>query len=105
MKEQGEMPGPGRAPLVGEVEKLAAPEKSCAFREILHPAGACGRYFAATVTARRFRPLARRRLITNRPFLVAIRTRNPWVLFRDVLLGWNVLFMTHLPSSGRPEGI
>jgi hypothetical protein len=33
-------------------------------------------------TARRLRPLARRRFSTWRPFLVAIRTRNPWVFFR-----------------------
>jgi hypothetical protein len=44
-------------------------------------------YFEAMVTANRFRPLARRLLMTSRPFLEDIRTRNPWVLFRDVLLG------------------
>jgi hypothetical protein len=30
-------------------------------------------------TARRFRPFARRRFNTRRPFFVLIRTRNPWV--------------------------
>ncbi len=45
-----------------------------------------------TQTARRLRPLARRRLMTARPFLVRIRTRKPWVRFRRVVLGWYVLF-------------
>jgi hypothetical protein len=40
-----------------------------------------------------FRPFARLRLITNRPFLVAIRARNPWDLLRFITLGWNVLFI------------
>jgi hypothetical protein len=40
-----------------------------------------------------FRPLARRRFNTSWPPLVAIRARNPWVFFRLLLLGWNVLFM------------
>jgi hypothetical protein len=46
-----------------------------------------GSYLAAMLTANRFRPLARRLLMTSRPFLVDMRTRNPWVLFREVLLG------------------
>ena len=33
-------------------------------------------------TVRRFRPLARRRFKTRRPFLVLIRTRKPWVRAR-----------------------
>ena len=33
-------------------------------------------------TVRRFRPLARRRFSTSRPFLVLIRTRNPCVFLR-----------------------
>jgi len=33
-------------------------------------------------TVRRLRPFARRRLMTSRPFLVAMRTRNPWVRLR-----------------------
>jgi hypothetical protein len=37
-------------------------------------------------TVRLFRPLARRRLRTRLPPLVAIRTRKPWVLFLFVLL-------------------
>jgi len=44
-------------------------------------------YLAAMETANLLRPLARRRLITRRPFFVDIRTRKPWVLFLLVLLG------------------
>ena len=39
------------------------------------------------------RPRARRRLITARPALVAIRARKPWVRARFRLLGWNVRFI------------
>jgi len=41
-----------------------------------------------------FLPFARRRLITRRPFLVAIRDLKPWVRLRGVLCGWYVLFIT-----------
>ena len=44
------------------------------------------------LTVSRLRPLARRRLSTRRPFLLLIRTRNPWVRLRWRLLGWNVRF-------------
>jgi hypothetical protein len=43
--------------------------------------------FGENYTANRFRPLARLLLRTARPFLVAERTKKPWVLFRLVLLG------------------
>lgn len=39
----------------------------------------------ALQTASLFRPLARRALMTRRPFFVAIRERNPWVRLRGVL--------------------
>jgi hypothetical protein len=39
------------------------------------------------LTLRRFRPFARRRFRTRRPFFVAIRTRNPCVRLRWRLLG------------------
>jgi hypothetical protein len=39
------------------------------------------------LTVRRFLPFARRRFSTKRPFLVAIRTRNPCVRFRWRVLG------------------
>jgi hypothetical protein len=44
------------------------------------------------LTVSRLRPFARRRLSTNRPFLVLIRTRNPCVFRRRRTFGWNVLF-------------
>ncbi len=43
--------------------------------------------FFTHYTDRRLRPLARLRLITARPDLVAMRTRNPWVRFRRRLCG------------------
>ncbi len=44
-------------------------------------------------TERRFLPLARLRLMTARPDLVAMRTKNPCVRFLLRLCGWNVRFM------------
>lgn len=44
-------------------------------------------------TERRFLPLARLRLMTARPDLVAMRTKNPCVRFLLKLCGWNVRFM------------
>jgi len=41
----------------------------------------------AMATASLLRPLARLLLMTSLPFFVDMRTKNPWVLFRDVLLG------------------
>jgi hypothetical protein len=53
-------------------------------------------------TVKRFRPLARRRFRTSRPFLVLIRTRNPWVRRRRRRFGWNVRFMISDPLQ-RPQ--
>ena len=39
------------------------------------------------LTVRRFRPFARRRFSTRRPFFVAIRTKNPCVRLRWRVLG------------------
>jgi len=39
------------------------------------------------LTVSRFRPFARRRLSTSRPFFVLIRTRNPCVFFRWRVFG------------------
>jgi hypothetical protein len=44
-------------------------------------------YFVAILTDRFFRPFALLRLITRRPFFVAILTIKPWVRLREVLLG------------------
>jgi hypothetical protein len=41
----------------------------------------------SSATVSRFRPFARRRLSTIRPFLVAIRTRKPCVFFRRRVFG------------------
>src|SRR5690606_4934385 len=42
---------------------------------------------AGEETVSRFRPLARRRLRTRRPFFVRMRTRKPWVRRRRRRLG------------------
>ena len=57
-------------------------------------------------TVRRLRPLARRRLSTARPALVAMRTRNPCVFFRLRLFGWYVRFTAPLfsPTHERASG-
>jgi hypothetical protein len=39
------------------------------------------------LTVRRWRPLARRRFSTRRPFFVLMRTRKPWAFFRCRLFG------------------
>lgn len=44
-------------------------------------------YLQAICTEIFLRPLARRLLMTSLPFLVDMRTRNPWVLLREMLLG------------------
>jgi hypothetical protein len=44
-------------------------------------------YFAAIETESLFLPFALRRLMTRRPFFVAIRTKKPWVRLREMLLG------------------
>jgi len=45
-------------------------------------------YLDATVAARRFRPLARRRFNTARPAFVFIRSRKPCLRRRLIRLGW-----------------
>jgi hypothetical protein len=44
-------------------------------------------YLAAMRTDRFFLPFALLRLMTRRPFLLAILTRKPWVRFLEMLLG------------------
>ena len=44
-------------------------------------------------TPSRFRPLARRARMIERPPRVFMRTRKPWVRLRRVTEGWNVRFM------------
>ena len=50
-------------------------------------------------TERRLRPFARRRFRTWRPFLVAIRTRNPCVRLRRRRFGWNVTLIVGSPAA------
>ena len=52
--------------------------------------GRPGRPGYSPLTVRRFRPFARRRFRTIRPFLVLIRTRKPCARRRRRLFGWNV---------------
>ena len=52
--------------------------------------GRLGAQSYSLLTVRRFRPLARRRLSTRRPFFVLMRTRNPCVRLRCLVFGWNV---------------
>lgn len=44
-------------------------------------------HYPSSETVRRFRPFARRRARTIRPFFVDMRTRNPCVFFRRRVLG------------------
>jgi hypothetical protein len=48
---------------------------------------------AGEETVSRFRPLARRRFRTSRPFFVLMRTKKPCVRRRRRRFGWNVRFM------------
>lgn len=57
-----------------------------------------------TQAVRRIRPLARRRLRTCLPFLVAMRARNPWVRLRFRILGWKVRFMMALANFAYYSG-
>jgi hypothetical protein len=50
-------------------------------------------------TVRRWRPLARRRLITFWPSAVLMRFRKPWHVFRLLRFGWYVRFMVAAPCG------
>ena len=54
-------------------------------------------------TVRLLRPLARRALMTLRPFLVLMRVRKPWTSLRWRFLGWKVLFMVVSSVKTRPR--
>lgn len=84
-------PQPAHAGLVGQDEHrgVAAMNPDAPFIDLLElgsPAdpfgGAEPRIAYSLLTVRRFRPFARRRFSTRRPFLVLIRTRNPCVRLR-----------------------
>src|SRR5205823_12430523 len=70
-------------------------------RRVVHLGASRPRYFFGALTARRLRPLARRRFSTVRPCLVLIRLRNPCSRLRRILLGWYVRFTA--PASTRCE--
>lgn len=77
------VPGRNLPSLVGKGKILVPFQQPFVLRQpVGHPP-----YLVAMPTDRRLRPLARRRLMTSRPFLVDILTRKPWVLLRDTLLG------------------
>jgi hypothetical protein len=59
--------------------------------------------YSSWLTESFLRPLARRRLITLRPFFVAMRARNPCVLRLLRRCGWNVLFMLYSTVPFRLE--
>jgi hypothetical protein len=79
------------ASIVHPLELVSPPEPAMLPKAVVH-----GRLTAAVVaaardqfedTVSRFRPLARRRLRTSRPFFVLIRTRKPCVRRRRRLFG------------------
>jgi hypothetical protein len=83
-------PEPSHATLVGQEKDraVAAVDANAPLVDLLKlrsPADVFGRAESQSyslLTVRRFRPLARRRFRTRRPFLVLIRTRNPCVFAR-----------------------
>jgi hypothetical protein len=52
------------------------------------------RFRGSVQTANRYRPFVRRRFSTLRPSVVRMRTRKPCFLWRFLLLGWNVRFIS-----------
>jgi hypothetical protein len=69
----------------------ASPHRGC---EVSTAAHAVIRRKHRGQAARRARPLRRREDRIDRPARVRMRRRNPWVLARRRLLGWNVRFDT-----------
>ena len=82
--EDDEAGGLDFAPVPGDPQKIGSSQEALMPGKSGH---ALVPYLEAMVTANLLRPLARLLLMTSLPFLVDMRTRNPWVLFRDVLLG------------------
>lgn len=89
-EQRGVAPPDASTPFIGELE----------FRSSANPLDrAEWSQSYSLLTVRRLRPFARRRLSTRRPFFVLMRTRNPCVLLRCRLFGWNV----RLPFMFAPE--
>ena len=87
---RGELVGPDKQRAVAAVNsragfinflKIGVPAKPLARAKFQQPV----RY--SLLTVRRFRPLARRRFSTRRPFFVLMRTRNPCVRLRRRVFG------------------
>ena len=89
----------------GTVEPQALPQDALEFRPraqpFRRPEALALRAGGGGYAPIRLRPFCRRRFNTSRPPLVRMPTRNPWVLFRLRLFGWNVRFMM---SPGRRQG-
>jgi len=80
-------------PVIVDALELGAPANALVWPE--HVRGHEGRSRRAgysLLTVSRFRPFARRRLRTRRPFFELMRTRNPCAFLRRRLFGWNVRF-------------
>lgn len=83
-KKRHEFSSDPDAALVGALELWATPDSRGT------PQGFVARHIRdqpSSATVSFFRPLARRRAKTIRPFFVAIRTRNPWAFARRRLFG------------------
>lgn len=84
-EDQGEPLSP--KPPAGSVDALKLP--GCSQQMLFRKRAA----IQAVQGANCLRPFALRLLITARPVRVFMRTRNPWVRARLVVLGWNVLLL------------
>ena len=93
-EQQSEKPGRDARVGLEHPGELASTSHSLGLAERVRRQGS-RRYDDETVS--RLRPLARRRLSTSRPFLVAIRVRKPCVLARWRRFGWKVRFMIRDP--------
>jgi hypothetical protein len=91
-QQQGEVAPVEPGSALEDVLELGAAPDPAVFRELLGRRAVALAADAAQEddTVRRLRPLARRLFNTRRPFLVAIRTRNPCVRRRRRVLGWKV---------------
>ena len=85
--EHDEMLGVMPPPVVLDAKVVATLPEPSALREAGRAPFAHPGCFGGIDAVRRFRPFARRRFSTFRPPGVAMRARNPCVLFRRRLLG------------------
>ena len=96
-EQRHELAVPPLARLVDVLELRSLQETTRARQMFARAASAAGRPASShrrdqrsSATVRRFRPWARRRFRTMRPFFVAILTRKPCAFARRRLLGWYV---------------